>query len=57
MSKNTKYVSHDSDENGFVKWSSDENQIWSELIERQKKIIDGSCFKEAKDDGVGFRGT
>ena len=46
MSKITKYVSHESDENGVVNWSEEENKIWSALLERQEKIIEGRACEE-----------
>ena len=46
MSKLSKYVSKSPDENGFIQWSDEENQIWSELINRQLKCIDGVACDE-----------
>ncbi|MGS2720475.1 phenylalanine 4-monooxygenase [Paraglaciecola aestuariivivens] len=46
MSKNTKYVSHEPDENGIVHWSAKENKIWADLVKRQKKIITGRACDE-----------
>ncbi|WJG08365.1 phenylalanine 4-monooxygenase [Aliiglaciecola sp. LCG003] len=46
MSKVTKYVSHTADENGNVKWSSDENRVWQDLVERQLECIKGRACDE-----------
>ena len=40
------YVSNLVDEQGFVKWSEQENQTWSELVTRQKEIIKGRACDE-----------
>ena len=46
MPKCTKYISHLSDSNGYVDWSTEENQIWSDLVERQLDIIKGRTCNE-----------
>lgn len=49
MSKSSKYVSHQSDEDGFIHWSADENKIWSELMQRQLSCIKGKACDEYLD--------
>lgn len=49
MSKSSKYVSHQSDEHGFIHWSAEENQIWSELMQRQLSCIEGKACDEYLD--------
>ncbi|MFI4954666.1 MAG: phenylalanine 4-monooxygenase [Gammaproteobacteria bacterium] len=39
MQGNTPYVSKKPDENGIFPYTEEENQIWSELYQRQEKII------------------
>ncbi|PSU44609.1 phenylalanine 4-monooxygenase [Photobacterium frigidiphilum] len=46
MGKATKYVSKKSDENGFIDWSEDENQIWHDLVVRQLTCIKGKACEE-----------
>ncbi|MEW6990738.1 phenylalanine 4-monooxygenase [Colwelliaceae bacterium 6441] len=46
MSKATKYVSRVPDENGIIHWSTEENQVWQELIERQLTTIEGTACNE-----------
>ncbi len=46
MAKASKYVSRTADENGLIQWSDEENQIWSELVERQLKCIEGKACNE-----------
>jgi phenylalanine-4-hydroxylase len=46
MSKSSSYVSRQSDENGFIAWSDEENQIWHELITRQLSVIEGKACAE-----------
>lgn len=41
MSKQSKYISKQSDENGFINWSKDENARWQRLYERQMKLLEG----------------
>ncbi|MGI5308814.1 phenylalanine 4-monooxygenase [Rheinheimera sp. WS51] len=40
------YVSRQSDENGIIAWSDEENQIWHELITRQLGVIEGKACDE-----------
>ncbi|WNO61440.1 phenylalanine 4-monooxygenase [Rheinheimera sp. MMS21-TC3] len=42
----TNYVSRQSDENGIIAWSDEENQIWHELITRQLGVIEGKACNE-----------
>lgn len=42
----SKYVSKQSDANGFIAWSSEENEIWSALIARQLSCIQGKACDE-----------
>lgn len=37
--KSTQYQSRESDENGIIHWSDEENQIWSELYARQIPLV------------------
>jgi phenylalanine-4-hydroxylase len=46
MSKQSKYVSKQADENGIIHWSQDENQRWKRLYERQMKLLDGRACKQ-----------
>jgi len=46
MSKSSQYVSKQSDEDGFIRWSDEENQIWSDLIQRQLSCIQGKACDE-----------
>lgn len=46
MSKATKYVAKAMDAQGIIDWSEDENQIWNELITRQRKAIQGKACDE-----------
>lgn len=46
MGKQSSYSSKQSDANGFIHWTDDENQVWSELIERQLKVIKGKACDE-----------
>ncbi len=46
MAKSSKYVSHQCDENGYVTWSQEENQIWADLVERQMKLLPGRACDE-----------
>ena len=46
MSKTSQYVSRQSDENGIIAWSDEENQIWHELITRQLGVIEGKACDE-----------
>lgn len=49
MGKSSKYVAKKPDENGFIPYNDDENQVWHELITRQKKIVDGRACQEFLD--------
>lgn len=40
------YVSNPVDANGYVKWSDQENDTWSKLIERQSKVVVGRACDE-----------
>lgn len=42
----TNYVSRQSDKNGIIAWSDEENQIWHELISRQLGVIEGKACDE-----------
>lgn len=48
MAKVSKYLSRQSDEHGQIAWPSEENQIWSELTERQLQLLDGRACAEFK---------
>ena len=39
MPKATQYQSRQSDDNGIIHWSDEENQIWSELYARQIPLV------------------
>ncbi len=41
-----KYVSNPVDENGYVEWSSVEDQTWSKLVDRQGDIVKGRACSE-----------
>lgn len=41
MSKQSKYESKQSDKNGFINWSEDENSRWERLFTRQIKLLEG----------------
>ncbi|MFT5923222.1 MAG: phenylalanine-4-hydroxylase [Paraglaciecola sp.] len=44
MSKNTRYKSHEADENGLVNWSAQENEIWVALLQKQWSLLkDRAC--------------
>lgn len=46
MAKASKYISRQPDESGIIAWSEEENKIWSELITRQLKCIEGKACDE-----------
>mgnify|MGYP005990647121 CR=1 FL=1 len=46
MAKQSTYTSRQSDENGFIHWSDEENNIWHELITRQLECIKGKACDE-----------
>lgn len=43
MAKSSKYVAHQPDKAGFVRWSESENAIWQTLIERQLPALQGKA--------------
>lgn len=45
-SKQTQYVSREPDEDGFIHWSSEDNAVWRDLVERQLKLIPGKACDE-----------
>ncbi|MBT0584870.1 phenylalanine 4-monooxygenase [Alteromonas oceanisediminis] len=55
MSKTSQYQSKSSNSNGIIEWSSEENQIWSELYERQIKLLDGRACQQFLD-GIDLLG-
>lgn len=46
MSKNTRYKSHQPDENGLVNWTAEENEIWAALLQKQKDLLTGRACDE-----------
>lgn len=42
----TSYIAKELDENGFIEWSDEENEVWHDLIVRQKKIIQNRACDE-----------
>ncbi|MCT4640941.1 MAG: phenylalanine 4-monooxygenase [Bacteriovoracaceae bacterium] len=42
------YISNPVDEKGFVNWSSEENETWSKLIQRQSEVIESVACDEFK---------
>lgn len=46
MGKSSSYISKQPDDNGFINWSDEENQIWSELIARQLECIKNKACDE-----------
>jgi phenylalanine-4-hydroxylase len=46
MSKNTRYKSHQPDENGKVNWSAQENKVWASLIQKQLGLLKGRACDE-----------
>lgn len=46
MSKGTQYKSRASDSQGHIHWSDEENQVWSELFERQIDLIQGRACEQ-----------
>jgi phenylalanine-4-hydroxylase len=46
MSKITDYKSHQSDENGVVNWSAQENETWAALLEEQLCLLKGRACDE-----------
>ncbi|WP_202940991.1 phenylalanine 4-monooxygenase [Alteromonas macleodii] len=49
MPKSTQYQSRQSDENGIIHWSDEENQIWSELYARQIPLVKERACQEYLD--------
>ncbi len=49
MAKQSTYTSRQSDANGHIQWSDDENQVWSELMARQLEVIKGKACDEYFD--------
>ncbi|NVK26038.1 MAG: phenylalanine 4-monooxygenase [Gammaproteobacteria bacterium] len=46
MSKQSTYTSRQSNSQGIIEWSQEENKIWSELITRQLECIKGKACNE-----------
>jgi phenylalanine-4-hydroxylase len=44
--KQTQYVSRQSDENGIIHWSNDENEIWQQLYNRQVALLPGRACEQ-----------
>lgn len=44
--KETTYVAHYPDENGYVDYSDEENAVWQILFDRQIKILEGRACPE-----------
>lgn len=55
MAKSTGYKSRESDTQGYIHWSAEENQIWSELYERQAGLIQGRACQQYHD-GLDYIG-
>jgi len=49
MSKQSSYTSRQSNAQGIIAWSDEENQIWSELTKRQLECIKGKACDEYFD--------
>ena len=49
MAKQTQYQSRSSDKNGYIAWSQDEHQIWSELYQRQITLIQNRACQQYHD--------
>ena len=49
MAKNTQYVSHTPDTEGYIRYSDEENAIWATLIERQLPRLEGQVCQEYID--------
>ena len=49
MAKSSKYVAHQPDKDGFVRWSDEENAIWQTLIERQLPALQGKACADYID--------
>ncbi|MBT1450875.1 phenylalanine 4-monooxygenase [Glaciecola sp. XM2] len=46
MSKSTKYVSREISKDGMIAWSSEENDRWARLYDRQMKLLNGRACDE-----------
>lgn len=46
MAKASKYISRQPNSDGIIDWNDEENQIWSELFARQKKLLAGRACNE-----------
>jgi len=46
MSKNSRYKSHQPDENGQVNWSAQENKVWAALLQKQLGLLKGRACDE-----------
>lgn len=46
MSKNSRYVSHQPDHNGYIDWPAEEHQRWQALVERQLQLLPGRACDE-----------
>jgi phenylalanine-4-hydroxylase len=46
MSKTSQYLSKESDANGIIAWTDEDNQIWHELITRQLSVVKGKACDE-----------
>ena len=42
----SRYVAHIPDEQGYVQYSKEENQVWAQLFERQMKLLPGRACDE-----------
>ncbi len=49
MAKETSYVSKIGDDNGFITWTAEENDIWQKLFKRQMACIEGKACDEFLD--------
>lgn len=46
MAKHTQYVSKQSDENGIIHWTEEENLRWKRLYERQMRLLEGRACQQ-----------
>ncbi|MDM7860079.1 phenylalanine 4-monooxygenase [Alteromonas sp. ASW11-36] len=46
MSKTSQYVSKPSNAKGYIEWTEEENQIWSELYARQIDLLEGRACQQ-----------
>ncbi len=49
MPKSTQYQSRESDQNGYIAWSPEEDKIWSELYARQLPLVKERACQEYLD--------